>query len=401
MGSEKFGAAPSARNSAFYRWKQRVSRSDNNFVLVIHGGAGVMITRETATPEKRAAYRGALDQALKAGYEVLKDGGEAMDAAVAAVSVLEDCPLFNAGKGSVFNIVGKNELEASIMLSKPPSTHSAILATRRGTSLALLTSTRNPSQLVRGIYLAADLVPHPMISGATAESIGSEELGIPTVDPSYFWTEARWREHRRGLGLPEEPIQNPSRSNAPSDGGTLVGSVQWEEKLDSLDLMPTGTVGAVALDIRGCIATVTSTGGRTNKLVGRIGDTPIMGSGFWAEEWNQKRGFLGKTWDLLRGESSVQGIGVSGTGDGDYFIRQNTASTIAHRMQFLREPVVKAAEKVVTDMKKAGGLGGVIALDKKGNVALSLNCSGMYRGIIRSDGIPLTAIFFDEELSQL
>jgi len=196
------------------------------------------------------------------------------------------------------------------MLSKPPSTHPTIPETRRGISLTLLRCTRNPSQLVCGIYLAPDLVPHPMLSGETAESIGSEELGIATVDPSYFWTEARWRQHRRGLGLPEEP-------NSPSDSVTDVGSIQEMEKMDLLDLLPKGTVGAVALDIRGCIAVVTSTGGRTNKLVGRIGDTPIMGSGFWAEEWKRKRGLFGKTWDLFKNKSSVQAVGISGTGDGD------------------------------------------------------------------------------------
>lgn len=198
------------------------------------------------------------------------------------------------------------------MLSKPPSTHPTIPATRRGLSLTLLTSTRNPSQLVRGMYLSPDLVPHAMLSGETAETIGTEELGIPTVDPSYFWTEARWKEHCRGLGLPEE-----LDTFSDNDTAVDVESIPEAEKVDLLDLLPKGTVGAVALDIRGCIAVVTSTGGRTNKLVGRIGDTPLMGSGFWAEEWVRQRSLFGKTWDLLKGKRSVQGIGISGTGDGD------------------------------------------------------------------------------------
>ncbi|KAH7888460.1 asparaginase [Phlebopus sp. FC_14] len=374
---------------------------EDNYVLVIHGGAGTM-DRQGSTPEKRALYRAALARSLKAGYEVLKNGGEAMDAAVAAVTVMEDCPLFNSGRGAVFNVAGKNELEASIMLSKPPASHPAMPSSRRGTSLTLLTRTRNPSQLVRALYLAPQLAPHPMLSGEAAEEIGSQHLGLATVHPSYFWTEARWKEHRRGLGLPEEPVPYPNAPDTDLDAETEteVGALS-EEKLEPLDLMPTGTVGAVALDMRGCIAAVTSTGGRTNKLVGRVGDTPVMGSGFWAEEWKREGGFLKKTWDRLRGKSTYEGVGVSGTGDGDYFIRQNAASTIGRRMQYLEESLEQAAQQVVDDLFNDGGMGGVIALDRNGNVALPLNCSGMYRGVIRPDGVPLTAIFFDEELSEI
>jgi hypothetical protein len=209
----------------------------------------------------------------------------------------------------------QNELETSIMLSKPPAAHPAMPTSRRGTSLTLLTRTKNPSQLVRALYLAPELAPHPMLSGATAEAIGSE-LGIETIDSSYFWTEWRWREHRRGLGLPEEPVEYPNTPDSDSDTVTEV-STPTSEKFDPLDLMPTGTVGAVALDVRGCIVAVTSTGGRTNKLVGRIGDTPVMGSGFWAEEWKREGGVLKRTWDRLRGKSTCEGVGVSGTGDGD------------------------------------------------------------------------------------
>jgi L-asparaginase / beta-aspartyl-peptidase len=153
------------------------------------------------------------------------------------------------------------------------------------------------------MYLSPSLAPHTMLSGSAAEEIGAGSLGIELVDPSYFFTENRWREHRRGLGLPEEPFppgHTPSRP-APDE---------------MLDQMPTGTVGAVALDMRGCIAAVTSTGGKTNKLVGRIGDTPQMGSGFWAEEWKID-GWFRKVWRKARGKSSKQSVGVSGTGDGD------------------------------------------------------------------------------------
>jgi beta-aspartyl-peptidase (threonine type) len=162
------------------------------------------------------------------------------------------------------------------MLSKPPSSHPEIPKSRRGISLALLTRARNPSRFVRSLYLHPSLAPHAFLSGATAESIG-ESLGEILVDPSYFFTEKRWREHRRGLGLPEEPLPYEDDRHAAHTAPTTYP-------------YPTGTVGAVALDQAGCISVLTSTGGRTNKLVGRIGDTPHMGAGFWAEEWNLRLG---------------------------------------------------------------------------------------------------------------
>lgn len=188
------------------------------------------------------------------------------------------------------------------MLSKPPASHPDTPSTRRGFALALLTRTKNPSQLARAIYLSPETVPHAMLGGDEAERVG-KKLSIEQVDPSYFFTEKRWKEHRRGLGLPDGPYP-PGQT--PSKG----------EPRERLDQMPTGTVGAVALDCRGCIASVTSTGGRTNKMVGRIGDTPQMGCGFWAEEWKEHRTFK-KILNKLRGRRQRRAIGVSGTGDGD------------------------------------------------------------------------------------
>ncbi|KAJ2933227.1 hypothetical protein H1R20_g3814, partial [Candolleomyces eurysporus] len=414
---------------------------DNRIVLVIHGGAGTM-SKDASTPTQRRAYKVALSNALKAGYAVLHDGGEALDAAVAAVSVLEDNPLFNAGKGAVFNTAGKNELEASVMLSKPPSSHPAIPKSRRGAALTLLTRARNPSKLARTIYLHPELVGHAFMSGSTAEQIG-ERLGEELVDPSYFFTEHRWREHRRGLGLPEEPIPNPTSNCSESRRSADLIDLRDPEHQSNgvraavpscvsnknsghpdlpLDSFPTGTVGAVALDVRGCIAAVTSTGGRTNKLPGRIGDTPLMGAGFWAEEWEHDAGDLRKSgewmllpswlremWDRFHGQRSdttrektgKAAVGVSGTGDGDFFIRQSTASTVARRMQLAGESVEDASEKVVRDLFSDGGIGGVIALDNRGNVAMPLNCSGMYRGVVRADGIPKVAIFDDDVLEEI
>ena len=310
-------------------------RNGRKFVLIIHGGAGT-ISRATSPPERQALYKTALRAALKAGYAVLHGGGEAMDAAVAAVTVLEgecSCELWldsfvtfslrlspvQRGKGGRIQCFWQgvtcwstylnrpptplqNELESSIMLSKPPASHPNVPSTRRGFALTLLTRTRNPSQLAQAMYLSPEAVPHAMLSGHEAEAVG-ESMGIEPVDPSYFFTERRWKEHRRGLGLPDGPYP-PGQT--PGEG----------DPSESLDQMPTGTVGAVALDCRGCIASVTSTGGKTNKMVGRIGDTPQMGTGFWAEEWKEEHLFR-KFLDKLHGRRQRRAIGVSGTGDGD------------------------------------------------------------------------------------
>jgi beta-aspartyl-peptidase (threonine type) len=248
------------------------------------------------------------------------------------------------------------------MLSRPPTTHPHIPASRRGQSATLLTRTKNPSSLVRALYLAPELVDHPFLSGEAVEKLGEEQLGVETVDPSYFYTEARWREHRRGLGLPEEPLPAghvPAEESSLEENGTKT-------TFPLLDLMPTGTVGAVALDSRGALAALTSTGGKTNKLVGRIGDTPHMGAGFWAEEW-PVTGTLRRTLYSVIGKPLVGGVAISGTGDGDYFIRRNAAAGIAHRMQYLGESVGKASQVVVSDLLENGGLGGVICVDAHGN----------------------------------
>lgn len=195
------------------------------------------------------------------------------------------------------------------MLSKPPSTpnHPSIPANRRGLGLTLLTHARNPSRCARALYLSPEFAPHTILSGEAAEKI-AQRLGEEMVDPAYFYTEERWREHRRGLGLPEEPL--------PYSTGSEGSECSSKQTLVNLDQLPQGTVGAVALDSRGCIACATSTGGRTNKLVGRIGDTPQMSAGFWAEEWRVE-GWWRRKWRRLRGLGVRRAMGVSGTGDGD------------------------------------------------------------------------------------
>jgi L-asparaginase / beta-aspartyl-peptidase len=208
------------------------------------------------------------------------------------------------------------------MLSKPPASTTEITPTRRGIGVSLLTRVKNPSSLVRALYMSPSLAPHTFLSGTTPEDLG-ESLGQTLVDPSYFFTEHRWREHRRGLGLPEEPL--PHHDDATCLTGTLP-----------LDQLPTGTVGAVALDVHGCIVSLTSTGGRTNKLVGRIGDTPIMGAGFWAEEWKPS-GWFRNFWSNFTKQSPTTAVGVSGTGDGDvsFFLCFGQRSLIWHQSTLL------------------------------------------------------------------
>ncbi|KAH6901094.1 L-asparaginase [Coprinopsis sp. MPI-PUGE-AT-0042] len=361
-----------------------------------------------------------------------------LDAAVAAVVSLEDNALFNAGKGAVFNTDGKNELEASIALSKPPSNHPNIPSNRLCTSLTLLTKAKNPYKLARAIYLASPRegdptrstvsedhvpesssaagdrvppattnivdddtppsIPHPFLSGPYADSDAlANQLGIELVDPSYFFTERRWREHRQGLGLPAEP--HPDRPHLISTSADPSSS----------DPPPQGTVGAIALDIRGCVAAVTSTGGKTNKLPGRIGDTPVMGCGFWAGEWDDDHssGQSGGG-DGGEGRKRRRAVGISGTGDGDFFIRQCTAHLIASRMQLLGESVQDASSRVVRELGEMGGMGGVIALDMDGNDSMLTSPPSRYAtqldrnvsGFIRPDGIAKVSIFSDEELEE-
>ncbi len=180
------------------------------------------------------------------------------------------------------------------MLSKPPASHPEIPASRRGLGVTLLTRIKNPCQLARQLYLSPKQVIHAFMSGEHAEEL-AQEMGFEFKQPEYFFSQARWNEHRKGLGLPYEDVR---------------------EK-DDLSMNPQGTVGAVALDVRGCICAVTSTGGRTNKLVGRVGDTPMMAAGFWAEQWVEKaKGF----WSWLSGAESTKAVGISGTGNGDVSI---------------------------------------------------------------------------------
>lgn len=299
------------------------------------------------------------------------------------------------------------------MLSKPPSSVSSpydnqppIPSSRRGIGLTLLTTTRNPSHLARHLYLSPSLAPHTFLSGSKAESYNAEEK----VPESYFFTEARWREHRRGLGLPESPLPYPPQEGEcplDEDGSDVITlhstretqkEGKGQEEWDPLSAAPQGTVGAIALDSRGCLASLTSTGGKTNKLPGRIGDTPILGAGAWASSWKVKVPWWNpRRWK--RGTKHVErGVAVSGSGDGDYFIRSAAAAGVEGRMRHGGEGVDAASKAVVEELFAEGGLGGMICLDQQGRWAMPLNCAGMYRGYVGKDGVVRTAVFDDDEL---
>ena len=303
-------------------------------VFVIHGGAGV-IAKEI-TPEKEKAFRAELQRALEAGYAVLKGGGNSLDAVSKAIVIMEDSPLFNAGKGAVFNHDGKNELDASIMEG----------ATLRAGAVASVHRVKNPILLARAVM---EKSPHVMLVGDGAEQF-AESIGVTLVDPKYFYTDMRWQQLQEALK--EEKEKAGDAAKAPGHG----------------------TVGAVALDQKGNLAAGTSTGGMTNKRYGRIGDSPIIGAGTYASAK----------------------CAVSATGWGEYYIRANAAHDICARVEYAKQPVAIAAHDVVMDViPKLGGDGGVIALDSDGNFALPFNTDGMYRGWVDRDGKMHVAILPD------
>ncbi len=295
-------------------------------VLVIHGGAGVI--RKDLTPEKEKLVRADLEAALAAGYAVLKDGGASLDAVTRAILVLEDSPRFNAGKGAVFAHDGRNELDSSIMDG----------ATLRAGAIAGVHRVKNPVLLARAVM---EKSPHVFLAGEGAEEF-AKGAGIELVDPSYFRTDERWNQ-----------LQEALKKEAAGQQSSLGRAIHY------------GTVGAVALDKAGHLAAATSTGGMTNKRWGRIGDSPVIGAGTYANAH----------------------CAVSATGWGEYYIRSVAAHDICARVEYGKQSVAKAADAVVMDVvPKLGGDGGVIALDAKGNFATPFNTDGMYRGWVDRDG---------------
>jgi beta-aspartyl-peptidase (threonine type) len=327
------------------------------FGFVIHGGAGTL-TRTELTPELEKEYRARLSEALMAGYNILKNNGTSLDAVETAIKILEDSPLFNAGKGAVFTADGTNELDASIMEGK----------TLKAGAVAGVKHIKNPISLAR---MVMERSPHVLLAGDGAETFAKQQ-GVEMMPPEYFRTERRWNDLQRAKEAEKKAAAPP----APGKVSDRLGPELAPHDPRSEDVNRFGTVGAVALDKFGNLAAGTSTGGKTNKRAGRIGDSPIIGAGTYANNGT---------------------CAISATGDGEYFIRWAVAHDISALMAYQARSIEDAARLVIMEkLKKAGGEGGIIGIDRLGNMTLTFNSSGMYRGYIRMDGTPVIRIFADE-----
>lgn len=327
-----------ARGGKWYWWwvdkgEWQQSPMDKN-VIVVHGGAGTIL-KSKMTPEKEAAYRKGLQQALEAGYAKWKTGAPALDAVEAAIRILEDNPLFNAGKGAVFTHDGKNELDASIMNG----------ATLQAGAVAGVRTLKHPISAARAVMEKSE---HVMMVGAGAEQF-AKEAGLEIVKPEYFRTEERWKQLQQAI---KEDEQKAKLDHSYHKAGTINVDYKF------------GTVGCVVLDQSGNLAAGTSTGGMTNKKYGRVGDSPIIGAGTYANAT----------------------VGISCTGWGEFYIRSVVAHDLAAMMEYKGYTVQDAGKSVIAKVGKLGGDGGLIALDKNGNVAMPFNTEGMYRGTITADG---------------
>ncbi len=312
--------------------------SKQKVTLVIHGGAGTIL-KENMTPELEKQYQDKMKEALQAGYKILTAGGTSTEAVVATIKIMEDSPLFNAGKGAVFTNEGKNEMDASIMRGYDLNAG----------AVAGVTNIKNPIEAALAVM---ERSPHVMMAREGAEKFAKSQ-GIETVEPSYFYTEKRMESLKKA----KEKMKEMEDENDKGSGSIDI----WENSDYKF-----GTVGALALDEFGNLAAATSTGGMTNKMYGRIGDSPIIGAGTYANNAT---------------------CAVSSTGHGEYFIRAMVAHDISALMQYKKYSVKKAAKQVVQKtLVKMGGDGGVIALDRDGNFTFEFNTAGMYRGYIQADG---------------
>ena len=314
------------------------AKTTGKYVLVIHGGAGTIL-KSHMTSEKEKLYKQGLQNALNAGSAVLKNDGAALDAVEATIKILEDDSLFNAGKGAVFTNEGKNEMDASIMDGK----------TLKAGAVAGVTNIKNPIAAARAVL---DKSEHVMMAGKGAEQFAAMN-GCETVDPSYFFTTQRW------LDLQDAKKEDSLKAlHKDSTTGLLKQPDNHDYKY--------GTVGAVALDMHGNLAAATSTGGMTDKRYGRVGDSPIIGAGTYADN---------------------NTCAISCTGWGEYYIRLVMAKTISDRMEFAHESLKDAAnEMIMKKLPALGGDGGMIGVDKNGNFVMSFDTDGMYRGYVKSDG---------------
>ncbi len=310
---------------------------EDKIVLVIHGGAGTIL-KKNMTSEKEKAYRDVLTVSLTKGYEVIQRGGESENAVIEAIKVMEDSPLFNAGKGAVFTHEGKNELDASLMIGH----------TMQAGAVAGVTIIKNPILAAKTVLQNS---AHVMMIGKGAEEF-AEKQGLEIVAPSYFKTEERWKSLQKVLEKDKEKteLDHDTKTQA------YVPFNFIDEKF--------GTVGAVALDHQGHISAGTSTGGMTNKRFGRVGDSPIIGAGTYANKE----------------------VGVSSTGWGEYFIKAVAAYDVAALMNYKNLSSKQAGEEVIKKIGQLGGDGGMIILDKNGQASFPFNTAGMYRGSITQSG---------------
>lgn len=310
--------------------------SQKKYVVVIHGGAGTILKKDMS-PELEEQYRAKLKEALTQSYQKIKEGKSSLEAVEAAIVVMEDSPLFNAGKGAVFTSDGRNELDASIMYGKDKSAG----------AVAGLTVVKNPIKAAIAVMQKSE---HVMMIGKGAEQFAKKE-GLEIVNPKYFWTQHRWDALQKVKKAELKANQPNAMKNS------HYPSYYWVDK-------KFGTVGCVALDKDGNISAGTSTGGMTNKKYGRVGDAPIIGAGTYADK----------------------NVGISGTGWGEFYIRTSAARTVAAKYEYQNKDVKTATQEVMLEIEKLGGDGGIIALDKNGNVAMTFNTEGMYRGTVTEDG---------------
>lgn len=345
--------ASSARDAEATDEPTPTNGASRRYGIAIHGGAGT-IDPSKLTGDQEQRYRNELRAALDAGYAVLDEGGTSLDAVQAAIVILEDSPLFNAGKGAVFTHDGANEMDASMMNGE----------TGEAGAVAGIRTVKNPIMAARAVM---EKSAHVMLAGTGAEAFCKEQ-GLTLAPPEYFRTEHRYQQLERIRSSERVELDHGS-DETPSEGDSAEASERpTEDKF--------GTVGAVAVDKQGHLAAGTSTGGMTNKRWGRIGDSPIIGAGTYADD---------------------DTCAVSATGHGEFFIREAAAHSVAARMRFAKQSLQEAAKAVVFEqLDPIGGTGGVITIDADGNVAMPFNTPGMYRGYRLSDGSSAVSIWTDD-----
>lgn len=316
----------------------------NEFAIIIHGGAGTIL-KKNMTPEKEGAYKAKLSEAIRVGYEILKNGGTSLDAVEKTIHILEDSPLFNAGKGAVFTHEGVNELDASIMDGSDLNAG----------AVAGVKDVKHPISAARLVMTNSD---HVLLSREGASEFAKDQ-GLEIVDPSYFYTERRYKSLQRA-------IDRAKKKNATKE------TAFYDEDIKNSKF---GTVGCVALDKNGNIAAGTSTGGMTNKRWSRIGDSPIIGAGTYANNAT---------------------CGVSSTGWGEYFIRAMVAHDVSALIEYKGMSLQEATHEVIQNkLTKLGGTGGIVALDKDGNMQFEFNTAGMYRASMNDQGELIVKIYKD------